>query len=128
MITDMVNFGFSFRADKERALSSSWASGNGGARETTCDCDGYTDRHLHHLHQQCLAKQGLSPGTQRSVPSTLATPHSSGDYTDQRIVSCFLSASLCLGRRARFASKGSLGQMDLLKLPLSVGETHTLLT
>lgn len=65
-----------------------WASGNGGRQGDNCDCDGYTDS-IYTISISSASQQGLSPWYAEKCSSTLATAYSSGDYTDQRIVSCF---------------------------------------
>lgn len=67
-----------------------WASGNGGRQGDNCDCDGYTDS-IYTISISSASQQGLSPWYAEKCSSTLATAYSSGDYTDQRIVSdCFV--------------------------------------
>ena len=63
-----------------------WASGNGGRQGDNCDCDGYTDS-IYTISISSASQQGLSPWYAEKCSSTLATAYSSGDYTDQRIVS-----------------------------------------
>lgn len=63
-----------------------WASGNGGRQGDNCDCDGYTDS-IFTISISSASQQGLSPWYAEKCSSTLATAYSSGDYTDQRIVS-----------------------------------------
>ena len=65
-----------------------WASGTGGRQGDNCDCDGYTDS-IYTISISSASQQGLSPWYAEKCSSTLATSYSSGDYTDQRIVSCF---------------------------------------
>ncbi|XP_073480637.1 neuroendocrine convertase 1 isoform X1 [Aquarana catesbeiana] len=66
-----------------------WASGNGGRQGDNCDCDGYTDS-IYTISISSASQQGLSPWYAEKCSSTLATAYSSGDYTDQRIVSADL--------------------------------------
>ncbi|XP_053557480.1 neuroendocrine convertase 1 [Bombina bombina] len=66
-----------------------WASGNGGHQGDNCDCDGYTDS-IYTISISSASQQGLSPWYAEKCSSTLATAYSSGDYTDQRIVSADL--------------------------------------
>lgn len=63
-----------------------WASGNGGRQGDNCDCDGYTDS-IYTISISSASQHGLSPWYAEKCSSTLATAYSSGDYTDQRIVS-----------------------------------------
>lgn len=63
-----------------------WASGNGGRQGDNCDCDGYTDS-IYTVSISSASQHGLSPWYAEKCSSTLATAYSSGDYTDQRIVS-----------------------------------------
>lgn len=65
-----------------------WASGNGGRQGDNCDCDGYTDS-IYTISISSASQQGLSPWYAEKCSSTLATAYSSGDYTDQRIVSYY---------------------------------------
>lgn len=88
MITDMVNFGFSFRADKERALCFVWASGERGVRGDNCDCDGYTDS-IYTISISSACPLRPIPWYAGCSSPRWPTSYSSGDYTDQRIVSCF---------------------------------------
>lgn len=70
-----------------------WASGNGGRQGDNCDCDGYTDS-IYTISISSASQQGLSPWYAEKCSSTLATAYSSGDYTDQRIVSgytCYIA-------------------------------------
>ena len=67
MITDMVNFGFSFRADKERALSSSGPPGTGGVREITVTATG-TRTASTPSPSAVPRSKACPPGTQRSAP------------------------------------------------------------
>ncbi|CAB1315427.1 unnamed protein product [Coregonus sp. 'balchen'] len=62
-----------------------WASGNGGRQGDNCDCDGYTDS-IYTISISSASQQGLSPWYAEKCSSTLATAYSSGDYTDQRIL------------------------------------------
>ncbi|XP_053330669.1 neuroendocrine convertase 1 isoform X2 [Spea bombifrons] len=66
-----------------------WASGNGGRQGDNCDCDGYTDS-IYTISISSASQQGLSPWYAEKCSSTLATAYSSGDYTDQRIISADL--------------------------------------
>ncbi|KAJ6669747.1 hypothetical protein lerEdw1_000296 [Lerista edwardsae] len=66
-----------------------WASGNGGRQGDNCDCDGYTDS-LYTISISSASQQGLSPWYAEKCSSTLATAYSSGDYTDQKIISADL--------------------------------------
>ncbi|KAG8456361.1 hypothetical protein GDO86_002223 [Hymenochirus boettgeri] len=66
-----------------------WASGNGGRQGDNCDCDGYTDS-IYTISISSASQQGLSPWYAEKCSSTLATAYSSGDYTDQRIMSADL--------------------------------------
>ncbi|XP_063820115.1 neuroendocrine convertase 1 [Pseudophryne corroboree] len=66
-----------------------WASGNGGRQGDNCDCDGYTDS-IYTISISSASQQGRSPWYAEKCSSTLATAYSSGDYTDQRIVSADL--------------------------------------
>lgn len=68
-----------------------WASGNGGRQGDNCDCDGYTDS-IYTISISSASQQGLSPWYAEKCSSTLATAYSSGDYTDQRIVSALCYA------------------------------------
>ncbi|XP_044302664.1 neuroendocrine convertase 1 isoform X1 [Varanus komodoensis] len=66
-----------------------WASGNGGRQGDNCDCDGYTDS-IYTVSISSASQQGHSPWYAEKCSSTLATAYSSGDYTDQKIVSADL--------------------------------------
>ncbi|XP_075693227.1 neuroendocrine convertase 1 [Rhinoderma darwinii] len=66
-----------------------WASGNGGRQGDNCDCDGYTDS-IYTISISSASQQGRSPWYAEKCSSTLATAYSSGDYTDQRIISADL--------------------------------------
>lgn len=70
-----------------------WASGNGGRQGDNCDCDGYTDS-IYTISISSASQQGLSPWYAEKCSSTLATAYSSGDYTDQRIVSVLRSTTI----------------------------------
>lgn len=70
-----------------------WASGNGGRQGDNCDCDGYTDS-IYTISISSASQQGLSPWYAEKCSSTLATAYSSGDYTDQRIVSNCVSITI----------------------------------
>lgn len=72
-----------------------WASGNGGRQGDNCDCDGYTDS-IYTISISSASQQGLSPWYAEKCSSTLATAYSSGDYTDQRIVSNYTCSVLFL--------------------------------
>lgn len=75
-----------------------WASGNGGRQGDNCDCDGYTDS-IYTISISSASQQGLSPWYAEKCSSTLATAYSSGDYTDQRIVSncvCYATNVVCV--------------------------------
>ncbi|KAM3940694.1 neuroendocrine convertase 1 [Leptodactylus fuscus] len=69
-----------------------WASGNGGHQGDNCDCDGYTDS-IYTISISSASQQGRSPWYAEKCSSTLATAYSSGDYTDQRIISADLHNS-----------------------------------
>uniref|UniRef100_A0A8D0BUH7 Neuroendocrine convertase 1 n=1 Tax=Salvator merianae TaxID=96440 RepID=A0A8D0BUH7_SALMN len=66
-----------------------WASGNGGRQGDNCDCDGYTDS-IYTLSISSASQQGRSPWYAEKCSSTLATAYSSGDYSDQKIISADL--------------------------------------
>nr|XP_056704983.1 neuroendocrine convertase 1 [Euleptes europaea] len=66
-----------------------WASGNGGRQGDNCDCDGYTDS-IYTVSISSASQQGLSPWYAEKCSSSLATAYSSGDYTDQKIISADL--------------------------------------
>ncbi|XP_060091637.1 neuroendocrine convertase 1 [Heteronotia binoei] len=66
-----------------------WASGNGGRQGDNCDCDGYTDS-IYTISISSASQQGLSPWYAEKCSSSLATAYSSGDYTDQKIISADL--------------------------------------
>ncbi|KAG8430701.1 hypothetical protein GDO86_020116, partial [Hymenochirus boettgeri] len=70
-----------------------WASGNGGRQGDNCDCDGYTDS-IYTISISSATQHGLTPWYAEKCSSTLATVYSSGDYTDQRIISADLH-NLC---------------------------------
>jgi len=62
-----------------------WASGNGGAKEDTCACDGYASN-VFTLSIGSASESGTFPWYGEKCPSTLAVTYSSGAYTDQKIV------------------------------------------
>ncbi|XP_033020419.1 neuroendocrine convertase 1 isoform X1 [Lacerta agilis] len=66
-----------------------WASGNGGRQGDNCDCDGYTDS-IYTISISSASQQGHSPWYAEKCSSTMATAYSSGDYTDQKIISADL--------------------------------------
>ncbi|XP_070599102.1 neuroendocrine convertase 1 isoform X1 [Erythrolamprus reginae] len=66
-----------------------WASGNGGRQGDNCDCDGYTDS-IYTISISSASQQGHSPWYAEKCSSTLATAYSSGDYSDQKIISADL--------------------------------------
>lgn len=67
MVTDVVNFGFSFRGDKERVLSSSGPPGTEGVRATTVTA---TDTRTASTPSPSAVPRSKAypPGMQRSAP------------------------------------------------------------
>lgn len=92
-----------------------WASGNGGRQGDNCDCDGYTDS-IFTISISSASQQGLSPWYAEKCSSTLATAYSSGDYTDQRIVSHLNTHKERPGFRIRAVSQRVTSDRELKAL------------
>ncbi|ODM92521.1 Neuroendocrine convertase 1 [Orchesella cincta] len=67
-----------------------WASGNGGAKDDTCACDGYASN-VFTLSIGSASESGTFPWYGEKCPSTLAVTYSSGAYTDQKIATTDLN-------------------------------------
>lgn len=63
-----------------------WASGNGGRKQDSCNCDGYTNS-IYTLSISSATQHGAKPWYLEECSSTLATTYSSGSPgTDQNVV------------------------------------------
>ncbi|NWX21382.1 FURIN protein, partial [Aegotheles bennettii] len=62
-----------------------WASGNGGNKHDSCNCDGYTNS-IYTLSISSTTQYGNVPWYSEACSSTLATTYSSGNQNEKQIV------------------------------------------
>ena len=75
-----------------------WASGNGGAKDDNCDCDGYTGS-IYTLSISSASQDCQSPWYAEHCASTIATTYSSGRREEQKIVRAHNTTSFAEIRR-----------------------------
>jgi proprotein convertase subtilisin/kexin type 1 len=80
-----------------------WASGNGGANDDTCSCDGYASS-IFTLSIGSASESGSFPWYGEKCASTMAVTYSSGAYTDQKIATTDIDNSCTTGHTGTSAS------------------------
>ncbi|XP_063003351.1 proprotein convertase subtilisin/kexin type 4 [Elgaria multicarinata webbii] len=92
-----------------------WASGNGGLRHDSCNCDGYTNS-IYTLSVGSATQSGRVPWYNEACASTLTTTYSSGVKGEKQIVTTDLRHSCTSGHTGTSASAPLTAGMIALAL------------